>query len=184
MRPPRISIAGSTVAVAIFAVGLAILREDLTNVPFYRHGHTLVVGVLPMACLLVWGLLVGIGGLIRRGECHPFLVGFEVFGWTALFLFVAYDAGTYRIGEKPLDVVAPLARRFFRTDHLAYRDYKVLFFHITVFSTPALVAALIGGALSQALDIRLVSRPLPTAHGRDDDAAKGRADSNSSPRSA
>jgi len=38
----------------IAAGGFAILRLDLMRVPSYRNAHTLVVGVLPMACLLTY----------------------------------------------------------------------------------------------------------------------------------
>lgn len=108
MGLPRISLAGSLSGVAVAApLGLAVVHEDLTSMPFHRHGHSLVVGALPMACVLTWGLLVGAGGLYRRGECRSVLVGFEVLGWAAPFLFVCYVAATYRSGEKPIDLLDP-----------------------------------------------------------------------------
>ncbi len=156
MRLPRISLGDSLAGVVAAAIGLAILRTDLTNGPFWRHGHTLVVGMLPMACLLVWGLLVGIGRLIRRNECPPFLVGFEVFGWGALFLFAVYDAAAHLMTEEPLYVVSPLLHRFFSSDTIIYKELKILSFHIMLFFWPIFAFSLIGGWLGQTLDIRLV----------------------------
>jgi hypothetical protein len=78
MKPPRISIASLLAGIVIVSIGLAILHADLAN-GTVCYGHFLVVGVLQMACLLIWSMLRGIVGLIRRGECSPFLVGFELY---------------------------------------------------------------------------------------------------------
>jgi hypothetical protein len=172
MRLLRISLADSIAGIVIAALGLAILRIDLTNEPFWRHGHTLVVGVLPMACLLVWGLWLGIGRLISRNECPSFLVGFEVLGWGTLFLFVVYDAAAYQMAEEPLFVASPLLHWFFATDTIIYKHIEVLIFHFSLFFLPSFVISLIGGWLSQTLGIRLVRRQ-PIAGAAD---AKGHDD--------
>src|SRR5689334_13342300 len=118
MSPPRISIGGSAAGIAVAAMGLAILQGDLSSTRFLINRHVFIISVLPMACLLVWGLIVGCGGLIRRGECPPFLVGFEVFGWAAFFLTLAYDAFDDQHGMGRLNFVAPAARRVLATDAL------------------------------------------------------------------
>jgi hypothetical protein len=157
MRAPRISIGGSAVGIAVAAIGLAILQGDLSSTRFLRHRHVFIISVVPMACLLVWGLIMGCGGLIRRGECHSFLVGFEVFGWAALFLALAYDVSDDQYGMDRLGIVAPVARRILGTEVLKFRDTRVLLFHITIFLFPALAFSLGGGWLSQCLGIRMVS---------------------------
>lgn len=157
MTAPRISIGGSAVGVAVAAIGLAILQGDLSSTRFLINRHVFIVSVVPMACLLVWGLIMGCGGLIRRGECHSFLVGFEVFGWAALFLTLAYDASDDQYGMDRLGIVAPVARRVLAIEALKFREMKVILFHITIFPLPALAFSLGGGWLSQRLGIRVVS---------------------------
>ena len=157
MRLLRISIGGSVVGIAVAAIGLSILQRDLSDTRFLLVQHVFMISVLPMACLLVWGLIIGCAGLIRRGECHPFLVGFEVFGWAALFFTVAFDAFTDQYGMYRLSLVAPVARRVLATEAIKFRDIKVILFHMTILSLPALASALGGGWLSQRLGIRVVS---------------------------
>ena len=110
-----------------------------------------------MACLLVWGLIMACGGLIRRGECPPFLVGFEVFGWAALFLTLAYDAFDDQYGMDRLSFVAPVGHRVLATEVLKFKDMRVVVFHITIFLLPILAFSLGGGWFSQCLGIRVVS---------------------------
>ena len=84
MRLLRISIGGSVAGIAVAAIGLSTCK-DLSDTRFLLVQHVFIISVMPMACLLVWGLIIGYAGLIRRGERPTFLVGFEVFGWAALF---------------------------------------------------------------------------------------------------
>src|SRR4051812_7784506 len=158
MSPPRISIGGSAAGNAGAAMGLAILQGGLSSPRFLITRHVFIISVVPKAGLLVWGLIVGCGGLIRRGKCPPSLVGFEVFGWAALFLPLAYDAFDDQYGMGRLNFVAPAARRVLATDALKFRDMKVVLFHMTVFLFPALAFSIGGGWLSQRLGIRVVSR--------------------------
>ena len=146
-----------TAGIAVAAIRMAILQRDLFSTRFLINRHVFIISVVPMACLLVWGLIIGCGGLIRRGECHPFLVGFEVFGWAALFLTLAYDASADQYGLDRLGFVAPVARRVLATETLKFRDMKVLLFHMTIFLLPALAFSLAGGWWSQRLGIRVVS---------------------------
>jgi hypothetical protein len=157
MKSPRISIGGAAAGIAVAAIGLTILQWDLSSMRFLINRHVFVISVIPMTCLLVWGLMIGCGELILHGECHPFLVGFEVFGWAALFLTLAYDASADQYGIDRLGVVAPLARRVLATEALKFRDMRVVVFHMTIFFLPALAFSLGGGWLSQRLGIRVVS---------------------------
>lgn len=157
MRSPRISIGGSAAGIAVAAIGLAILQGELSSTRFLITRHVFIISVVPMACLLAWGLIIGCGGLIRRGECHPFLVGFEVFGWATLFLTLTYDAFDDQYGMDRLGIVAPVARRVLATEALKFRDIKVALFHMIIFLLPALAFSLGGGWLSQRLGIRVVS---------------------------
>jgi hypothetical protein len=150
------SITSLMVEVVVAACGFAVLHLDLTHVPFYRYAHTLVVGVLPMACLLVGAAVVGLISLLRRGECSAFLVGFEAFGWAAILLFVTYKATAYQPGEQPLSLVDPLLRWWDGRAAIPYRDPSVLLFHMGIFLAPQLAVSLLGGLLVHALGIRVV----------------------------
>lgn len=158
MSLPRISIADSIVGVVVAAIGMAILQWDLSSTDFLSNRHIFIVSIVPMACLLVWGLIMACGGLIRRGDCHAFLVGFEVFGWAALFITLTYDAFGRQYGVDRLSIVVPLACRILATEVVWFRDMRVVLFHITIFLMPALAFSLVGGWLSHRLGIRVVRR--------------------------
>jgi hypothetical protein len=156
MVRPRMSITGLMAAIVIAACGFAILRLDLMRVPSYRNAHTIVVGVLPMACLLTWGAAVGLITLFRRGECPAFLVGFEVFGWAAVLLFVTYTVATYATPEQPLNLVSPLLRWWDGRTTIPHRDPSALLFYTGLFLAPQLAVSLLGGLLVHVLGIRVV----------------------------
>ena len=63
MRWPRISLAGSILGIVLVAFGLAILHEDLKIGWVWKHCHFLIIGILPMACLLVWAMLISSGSV-------------------------------------------------------------------------------------------------------------------------
>src|SRR5271170_4739864 len=82
--------------VALVAINLWAIRA-LSNLQFrayfvgpllrsqeYPVIGVLILGGLPMAHVLAVGLLLG-----RRRGSHPFLLGFEAFGATALALYIA-----------------------------------------------------------------------------------------------
>jgi hypothetical protein len=154
MSKLQMSITSLMVAIVVAACGFAILHLDLTHEPFYLYAHTLVVGVLPMACLLTWGVVVGLISLFRRGECSAFLVGFEVFGWAAVLLFVTYTAAVYLPGETPLGLVVPLLVWWDGRDAIPKRDPSVVLFTMGIFLAPQLAVSLLGGLLGHALGIR------------------------------
>ena len=87
MKPPRVSIATLMAAVMLIAIDCAVLRSLRTDTSFVAVASS---GILPMASLLAGGLVLLVRGLWWRGECHPFLVGFEAFGVAALGLYVAW----------------------------------------------------------------------------------------------
>jgi hypothetical protein len=86
----RFSIAEMMVAVAIVALDCKAIRTPLSGQSVTEC--MLVLGGLPMANVLVAGLLILLPDRSRGRLYHPWLVGFEVAGWTALFF---YAAGAY-----------------------------------------------------------------------------------------
>jgi hypothetical protein len=93
VKAPRFRIAWMMAFVALVAINLWAIRA-LSNLQFraYFVGPllrsqvigVLILGGLPMAHVLAVGLLLG-----RRRGSHPFFLGFEAFGATALALYIA-----------------------------------------------------------------------------------------------
>jgi hypothetical protein len=83
VRVPRFRIAWVMVAIAIFAIDFAAIRALVDASP--EVGEELLFGALPMANVLVAGMLIG----RQRPHSRPFLVGFELFGAIALVTYIA-----------------------------------------------------------------------------------------------
>ncbi len=85
MKLPRFRLAWLMVFVAFAAVNFGVIRVLMGYRPNTHTGETLIVGALPIANVLVVGLLIG----QRRRGSRRFLWGFEVFGVMALALHIA-----------------------------------------------------------------------------------------------
>jgi hypothetical protein len=86
MRPPRFSIAvlmGAVLIAALDALLFRALIDDQTG----SAAKVAIVGILPMATILLVGLLLMTRRGMRRAGDRPSLIGFEVYGWAAVFLF-------------------------------------------------------------------------------------------------
>jgi hypothetical protein len=153
MQLPRISIARAMVAIGIAALAISVFRTDLTDWQVYRIWHEYVIGVVPMACVLSYGLFAAASDVLRRGRCHPFLVGFEVFGWGSLFAYASFMAVNFEAESRPLDWIFPLTRYVFQTGTIEYKDPWVVTFHLLVLNLPELAMALIGGWATSSLSI-------------------------------
>jgi hypothetical protein len=110
MRRPRISIRMLMAVVLIVAADAAALRslaaEFRTNdsvmypnarptplmffIEFFPHQRVCALGLLPMANVLVFGLLSLFRNVRSGGRAHTFLVGFEVSGAVVFFLVGGY----------------------------------------------------------------------------------------------
>ena len=156
MKLPRFRIAWMMAFVALVAINLWAIRA-LSNLQFraYFVGPLLrsqvigilILGGLPMAHVLASGLLLG-----RRRGSHPFLLGFEAFGATALALYIA---GVSLFTE---ELVRPFLRMVLKQllEPIRYRPYlNILGFpYLIMIATlilPQLAFALIGGFLSRQL---------------------------------
>jgi hypothetical protein len=82
--------AGMMVGVAIVALDCKAILTPLSGLSVTEC--MLLLGGLPMANVLVAGLLILLPDRPRGHVYRPSLVGFEVAGWTALFF---YAAGAY-----------------------------------------------------------------------------------------
>jgi hypothetical protein len=98
----RIPVVVPIAAVAVIALDLAVLRALMrgpdstgepyrvpitgtTQIPF----ATLALGVLPMSSILLVASMIRILGMSRGGTVPASRVGFEAFGWLAVFLFMS-----------------------------------------------------------------------------------------------
>jgi hypothetical protein len=75
-------------AVAVVAINLGVIRAftgfvgDVFPLVFFA------CGVVPMASLLLTLAALRVPGLIRGATLTPFILGFEAFGWVAVFGFI------------------------------------------------------------------------------------------------
>ena len=157
MRAPRFRLVWLMVAVAIACIDFAAIRA-LFGLRASSAGVLLLVGALPMANVLMVGILIA----EQRPRSRPFLLGFEVFGAIALALYI-YLA-TPSSGDADGPIVSYVR---FVTDSLnaVIRPYQPvvraaigLLVGVTVIVGPQLVFALIGGFLSYRLKITVTRR--------------------------
>jgi hypothetical protein len=88
MKRPRFSISRMMAVILIVALDFWIGRA-LMNAPLFGPGSELIVfGALPMTGILAIGLLFLFKSKDKQGHVYPALVGFEVFGGSALLLFI------------------------------------------------------------------------------------------------
>lgn len=136
-------------------VALAALEFGAIRAVMDYRGPTrdsLVVGALPMAHILVVGLLVG----HRRRGSRRFLLGFEILGTTALAVYIATAIlFTDELSQSYLELaIKPLRGTIGRTGWTTSRLLIASFTLSLWASLPQLGFALIGGFLSRKFRIR------------------------------
>jgi hypothetical protein len=141
------------VFVAIAALNFTVIRVVLDN---GSNTSTLLgLGVLPMANFLAAGLLIG----QRRRGGRPFLLGFEVFGTTALAFYVALV-----ICFSEQAVIAYLRVFFYPIEGIMGRHRPIVLIPIlcsaavVLLGLPQLAFALLGGFLSRRFRITITRR--------------------------
>jgi hypothetical protein len=163
MRPVRVSIGQLMIAIAIIAGGLGLVQLDRHDRDFYRFWHEYVIGILPMGCLLLFGLITCLHDLFDEDECRPFLVGFEVVGWVSLFVYASFLAVNYDYRHRTLMRLMPVTSIFY-PNGCAYADIPVMSLHIMVIFIPEVLLSLVGGLLFAGLGITVV-RKAPERNG-------------------
>src|SRR4051812_42303984 len=151
MRLPRFGIGWIMALVAIAALNLAAYRACYYT--FWTNDaarsnqiDVLFLGAVPMANLLILGLLIA----LRRRGSRPFLFGFEAFGlaaWAAYLALVAYQCHT---------LVRPYLFRFQVPvfDAIGRSQAHIPIFRVTaavILGWWQIVLALIGGLVSRAI---------------------------------
>lgn len=147
----RFSLAGSMVLVLALALDCLAVRSILDSRDVFSV--SVVFLALPMATVL---LVVPVLVLGRHGgqSRRPFLVGFEVVGWTVLTALVAVCWLTSPVNGFLAETISqnPYA-------HAIHGIFVILFF-----TTPQLVVAMLGGLVTRRYRIVVERRSPPLEH--------------------
>jgi hypothetical protein len=95
--------------------------------------------------------------LFGKGECHPFLVGFEAVGWASLFVYASFLAVNYDYEYRTLEYLKPVTK-FFYPRGCAYADGDVMSLHMIVLFLPEFFFSLAGGILFAILGIAVARK--------------------------
>jgi hypothetical protein len=126
------------------------------NTGVHRHAHDLVVGVLPMATILAYGLL-GAGLDLAAGRpSRRYLVGFQTVGWGSILAYLSWCASTYEWMDRPLSRIGKATSWALSNRGFAFDDPGILAAPMSAFLAPELAAAVLGGWLGSRLGIVLV----------------------------
>jgi hypothetical protein len=140
------------VAIAIAAINFGAVRE-LLGPRAVEAAAFLLLGALPMANVLIVGLLIA----RQRPRSRPFLLGFEAFGLLSLsvyvFLLLIFGQSGPMIWYLEL-VFNPLTA-FFRAYPPLAMEVSVC---ILMLVGPQLVFAMIGGFLSRSFKVTITRR--------------------------
>jgi hypothetical protein len=160
VKAPRFRIAWIMVAVAIAAVDFGLIRASLGPRAILAV-ELLIIGALPMANVLVVGILIA----RQRLKSRPFLLGFEVFGAIALALYIYLATSS---PPSPLSAEGPIEaylRLAFEPLYAVIGSYLPLvraaiglLLGIVMLVGPQLVFAVIGGLLSRRFKIDVTRR--------------------------
>ncbi len=126
VKVPRFRIAWLVVAVAIAALNFAAIRAifDPGINPNEVRAILLLLGALPMANVLVVGMLIG----QQRPGSRRFLMEFVGFGATALTFFIAFTTKAARtIGKSSIPKETAFAKKA-RTEEATYFKTRMVFF--------------------------------------------------------
>jgi len=145
------------VFVAFAALNFGAIRALKGYRPNTHTGEVLFVGALPMANVLVVGLLI----VHRRRGSRRFLLGFEVFGATALARYISMAIlSTGELLQSYLDLaINPIREAIGRRPFIPFHILIVLYSIIAIWaSLPQLAFALIGGFLCRKFRINITPR--------------------------
>jgi hypothetical protein len=172
MIRPRVSIIFLMALVSLVALNTAAIQYldgaqiYFTNVNRVTTSINLILlamGVLPMASLLALCVLMALPGILRRTSSASFLVGFEVFGWGAVFAFTMLGAvepqGVLEFAYVLMNPIgnSALGRRLTAVPDWAGKIIECTCLAI-VYTVPELLFAVIGGWATRRLGIVLERR--------------------------
>ena len=144
MTRPHISIGTLLMVVGVLAVDLVIWRDQCyTLLPPVDSTEPFIWVVIPILSALVVGGLSLARQVIRRGEGHPFLLGFEITGGSVVLAMVVLHWAWGRQVDALLRTTKDAIDHLLRGAGLirTMGDYYTPFWHD--FATPVLVCGLI-----------------------------------------
>ena len=151
MKVPRFRIASFMVVVAIVALDFGMIRAMPVIGP--QTSELLILGALPMANVLVVGLLIG----HWRPENRPFRLGFVLFGALALALFVALTRSFPLEMEMSVHAIGVYLVKTIGPDRPLLLVLAQTFAFLAILVLPQVVFALIGGFLSRKFMTQQIS---------------------------
>ena len=156
MKQFRAPIAGLMAVVVAVANNLAVMRSYDTNSPYSLPHFLFACGILPMASLLILLALMSTVDVQRGRLLAPFLVGFEVAGWAAVFAFLTYysiaTASALRTMETLAAWIRPLLVTHLQTSPIWLPMILEFGFAKLLFTLPQLLLALLGGWLARRIN--------------------------------
>jgi hypothetical protein len=159
MKSARFPIAGLMAVVAAIAINLTVMRSFNESKPDSLAHLFFACGVMPMASVLVLIALFSTPSLVRGDRFSPFALGFEAFGWLAVFAFVTI----YSIAPSAILVFTDWTGRWTRPILVPLFQGSPGWVQMSLelgtaavlFSLPELVIALFGGSLARKLGLTL-----------------------------
>jgi hypothetical protein len=149
------SIGRGMISVAILAIAFSVVSLDIGDRHVHRRTHDLIVGTLPMATILAYGLLGATIDLAAGRPSRRHLVGFQAAGWASIFAYLAWCTATYEWSDRPLSWIGRATGRAINRG-FAYDHPGILAAHMSAFLTPELAIAALAGWLGSRLGVVLV----------------------------
>ena len=160
MKLPRLSIANLMAVVALIAIDISLIKSQ------DWYSLILLAGFLPLANILAISGLAAIRGALWRNEVTPFLFGFQVSGWTALFVYTIISNYPSFVATSLMDLQLRLedlicdnlvSLRLISRMGLSDHDKAIYLASLGfVYLVPQLLIALAGGWISSRLGIKVV----------------------------
>ena len=143
------------IGMALIALALSIVALDVRPDGVHGRIHDLVVGVLPMATILAYGILGGGLDLAAGRPTRRHLVGFQAAGWASILIYLAWCATAYDWRDRPLRWLGDLTSRALGGRGFGFDDPGIMAAHMAAFLAPELAAAALGGWMGSRLGIVL-----------------------------
>lgn len=140
----KLSIGRAMIGIALLAIAFSVVSQETRDRKIHRAAHDLIVGVLPMATVLIYGLC-GAGLDLAAGRpTNRYLVGFQAGGWAAIFAYRSGCTCTFEWRDRPMRLVGE-ATSWVLSHGFAFDDPAIMTAHMACFLVPQLIVAAIGG---------------------------------------
>jgi hypothetical protein len=153
MKRHRVSLATMMGTVAAAAVTFSVMHAFDPGSPHSLPHFLYATGVMPVASLLILVGVCSVPRVLQSGELSSFVIGFEAFGWTAVFAFITcYSVATttFMAGAEAIAAMGrPVVIAYLQDTPDWLGVFVELGFATVLFSLPQLLLALLGGFLAR-----------------------------------